>query len=179
MLQILFVGLLCVGLNAVFTSSAPSDLEYNATISGIHDAQQLTQQAPSVVALAPDVNWFPGLTKAEIQTLGQAFPDGTPQNDGGVAQQISTPNCDWTKVSPCNESVGFTADPDNPKCWYWCLKTVFFQPIGRGCRYCCWLDLCWNPPVAFFPLGYCTSCRRPPSPPSSRYVSYLLENVYS
>lgn len=194
LLQILWIGLLvlCVEANILPSSSAEAtapaeapNKEYRAvqpigTPEALEFAEQTSSPADSPSMQAPaslsaqwpaatPINRFSNLTEAEIETLKQAFPGGViPQDDGGVAQQMSTPNYDWKKPAACNNSIGVTADPDDPKCWYWCWSTIFFQPTGRGCRYCCWFDLCWNPPVFLFPLGYCAPCRSPPPPLSPR-----------
>eukprot|EP00884_Botryococcus_braunii_P015512 jgi/Botrbrau1/2644/Bobra.145_1s0059.2 len=184
MTGILWIGLLFIAANALPILSAPAEapnLNENAIQpAGTPDSLQVAQGAsssvdteelgdlssgPSQMAAAAPMNRFSHLTEAEVETLRQAFPNGSvPLDDGGVAQQMSVPNYDVKRPAACNNSIGVTADPDDPKCWYWCWSTIFFQPTGRGCKYCCWFDLCWNAPVFFFPLGYCAPCASPPSP---------------
>jgi hypothetical protein len=174
--------------NAQAQSGAPAQLNSKVLEKFRHITHAPSPAATSSFADAPipsaaaplplQLNLFKLTDPGEQrQSFLQPFriPNGRiPHNDGGVAQQMSAPNYNIERAAACNNTMGITADPTDPKCWYWCTEPTRHNQSGRGYRYCCLFDLCWHRPVFLFFLGHCAPCGDlyPPLPPSRCIFSF-------
>lgn len=133
-----------------------------------HILARHTAQAPTGTFRTLSAKQLMNFTEEEREQLRQRFPTGqVPIDDGGVARQLA--EADFSNVATvdvCSTSWGAQPDPVDPHVWYWCWFSLFLQPTGRGYRFVCLFDWCYNPPVFLFPLGYCSPCPARPPPPT-------------